>query len=450
MDTHARIPFPRLLDAWRRAEALLDDPSLGLHIIAATELRPMERLQHESEWVVLQLFVVSATVGEGLQRFARFFPVGFYGSELVLERSEADRALLIRHVVPFGCDVPRSFSEFILGLVIRMLQELPVHPVRARELRLRHAAPPSPAEHERVLGTQVTFAAAESSIRIDESELATALRAPNPTLAASLLRIAGEQLASLAPTESLVEKVRALLVAELPAGGPSAERIAEALQLSVRTLARRLAQHGTSHQALLDEVRARLARRYLQEERRPVAEVAELLGFAEPSTFHRAFKRWYGVAPTSFRDKDRDKDKDKDKGKDKNTDKGKEDDAAADAQVRLHKLKDEQRKLEKDLARAASERARQQEILDESFVFQPSAQPTLRTGKAGKGALFVPSEKAQRAPERIPSEALPRVGALLRHKQQRFLVIEKWSELEAGQQEAARLSARLVAPLEAP
>ncbi|MFO0572707.1 MAG: AraC family transcriptional regulator ligand-binding domain-containing protein [Polyangia bacterium] len=306
LDSRARIPFPLLLDAWRRAEAVLDDPSLGLHIIAGTELRPMERLQHESEWVVLQLFVVSATVGEGLQRFARFFPVGFYGSELVLERSEAERALHIRHVVPFGGELPRSFSEFILGLVIRMLQEFPVQPVRARELRLRHAAPPSPpspTEHERILGTQVTFGAPESSVRIDASELATALRVPNPTLAASLTHIAGEQLASLAPTESLVEKVQALLVAELPAGNPGAERIAEALQLSVRTLARRLAQQGTSHQALLDEVRARLARRYLQEERRPVSEVAELLGFAEPSTFHRAFKRWYGVSPTSFRDK---------------------------------------------------------------------------------------------------------------------------------------------------
>jgi AraC-like DNA-binding protein len=301
VNTNARIPFPLLLQAWHRTEGLLADPGLGLHIIAGMELRPMERLQHESEWIVLQLFVVSATVREGLQRFARFLPVGFYGSQLVL--SPRPRALHIRHEVPFGCDLPRSFSEFMLGLVIRMLQEFPVRPVRARGIRLRHPEPRARTEYEQVFGADLTFAAGEDSVQIDESDLETPLRMPNPTLAQSLEGIGSEQLIGLAPTESLVEKVRALLVAELPAGNPNAERIAEALQLSVRTLARRLAEHGTSHKALLDEVRARLAQRYLQQERCPVNEVAEPLGFAEPSTFHRAFKRWYGVSPTSFRDK---------------------------------------------------------------------------------------------------------------------------------------------------
>jgi hypothetical protein len=49
----------------------------------------------------------------------------------------------------------------------------------------------------------------------------------------------------------------------------------------------------------------------------------------------------------------------------------------------------------------------------------------------------------------VPGEALPRVGSLLQHKKQRFLAIKSWSELEQGQQEAGRLNAQLVAPMEA-
>lgn len=74
--------------------------------------------------------------------------------------------------------------------------------------------------------------------------------------------------------EPFIERVRALLVAELPSGNPDAGHIAGAMNRSIRTLSRRLREPGTPHKALLDEVRARLARRYLLTERRPVSEAA--------------------------------------------------------------------------------------------------------------------------------------------------------------------------------
>ena len=60
-------------------------------------------------------------------------------------------------------------------------------------------------------------------------------------------------------------------------------------------------KEGTSHQDLLDEVRSELSRRYLQEPELAICEVAYLLGFSEPSAFHRAFRRWTGVTPKAFR-----------------------------------------------------------------------------------------------------------------------------------------------------
>jgi len=88
---------------------------------------------------------------------------------------------------------------------------------------------------------------------------------------------------------------------ELQGGNPAAETIAEHLHMSVRTLARRLAEEDTSHKALLDELRSDLARRYLSDAGLAISEVAFLLGFSEPSAFHRAFKRWTGQTPRQFR-----------------------------------------------------------------------------------------------------------------------------------------------------
>ena len=84
-----------------------------------------------------------------------------------------------------------------------------------------------------------------------------------------------------------------------PAGDPAA--LAEALHVSERTLQRRLQEEGSSFQQLLDDTRRDLAVQHLAQPDLAPLEIAYLLGFADPSNFYRAFKRWYGVAPDAYR-----------------------------------------------------------------------------------------------------------------------------------------------------
>jgi AraC-like DNA-binding protein len=80
------------------------------------------------------------------------------------------------------------------------------------------------------------------------------------------------------------------------------EVIASRLGTSPRTLQRRLREEEqTSHKQLLDEIRHALALRYLDTEGLSIGEAAFLLGFSEPSAFHRAFKRWTGATPGAYR-----------------------------------------------------------------------------------------------------------------------------------------------------
>jgi AraC-like DNA-binding protein len=298
-DPNATIPHPLMLEVWRRAEQLLGDPSVGLHALERLEVRMFQHMQYESEYVVLQMFVSSATLGEGLARFARYFAVTFYGSRIHVERGAG--LVRVRHQVLGARDVPRSFAEFILGLVARTIQELTVPPVQPREIAFAHPAPPSTADHERLLSAPVRFSAGEDIIVLQEADLDAPLCSANPALVRGLEQHAEELLARLPRLESFTDQVRALIAAELQGGNPNADHIARALSMSVRTLSRRLEELGTSHKALLDEVRAELARRYLVEDGRPINETAALLGFSEVSAFHRAFRRWYGCSPTDYR-----------------------------------------------------------------------------------------------------------------------------------------------------
>lgn len=77
--------------------------------------------------------------------------------------------------------------------------------------------------------------------------------------------------------------------------------MAQALLLSQRTLQRRLQEEGTSYQQLLDDTRRELAEQYLGQVDLTLLEVAYLLGFADPSNFFRAFRRWFGETPGEYR-----------------------------------------------------------------------------------------------------------------------------------------------------
>ena len=92
------------------------------------------------------------------------------------------------------------------------------------------------------------------------------------------------------------------IIEHLPDGPPNQQQIAQALHVSNRTLQRKLKNEGTSFMDLLQDTRLQLARKYLSHPNRSIVETAYMLGFSEPSTFSRAFKRWTGVAPADFRD----------------------------------------------------------------------------------------------------------------------------------------------------
>jgi AraC-like DNA-binding protein len=107
-------------------------------------------------------------------------------------------------------------------------------------------------------------------------------------------------LAQLPKPHGLVEAARASLRSGLGQRKATPDELARALHLSERTLRRRLALEGTSYQALLDEVRRALALTLVLRSDLSFAQMAEQLGFADASTYYRAFKRWTGTTPREY------------------------------------------------------------------------------------------------------------------------------------------------------
>jgi AraC-like DNA-binding protein len=299
LDPSARMPYERWLDLWRRIELDVRDPAIGLHVAALTDFSVFRMVEYETEYTLAQLVASSATVGDALDRLGRFFPIG-WGATRFEARHGAE--VVFRVVFPSGVSPPRTLAEYMIGIVVNVLRDLPAAPVKPLAVRCAHPAPPDLTEHRKRFGDRLVFDAADYAIVVAPEALAARLTTARPELAATLERRAETLLADLRPPLSLVDSVRALLTARIEhRGDESVDAIARALNTSVRTLTRRLAEHGTSHRELLSQVRIELAERYLAEPGITVREVARRLGFADASAFHRAFRRWTGRSPSELR-----------------------------------------------------------------------------------------------------------------------------------------------------
>ncbi|KEQ19758.1 AraC family transcriptional regulator [Endozoicomonas numazuensis] len=101
--------------------------------------------------------------------------------------------------------------------------------------------------------------------------------------------------------ESVIKKIRSLIGSNFTRKIPGFDEVAEMLNISSRTLRRRLEKEGTSYQRVKDDCRRDAAIDYLTRSDMSINSVASLMGFDEPSAFHRSFKKWTGITPGEFR-----------------------------------------------------------------------------------------------------------------------------------------------------
>ena len=103
--------------------------------------------------------------------------------------------------------------------------------------------------------------------------------------------------------DHLLQTIKELIEESLPSGIPSLVQVADYVKLSPRTLKRRLANKSVTFRELVQQIQKEVALNYLKSSTKSIGEITFLTGFSEQSAFNRAFKRWTGEAPTSYRTK---------------------------------------------------------------------------------------------------------------------------------------------------
>ncbi len=239
-----------------------------------------------------------ADLRSALLSLARYLPVHNEALELRLSE-ERGVAILALNVRSFGVIEPRHFTELSLGAFFRIVSRFLGPLWKPSRVCFEHAPPRDPSTHKRFFGCRVEFNHDFNGIVFASKDLDSPISMSD----AMLVRYAHRYVDSVVRHRdaSPGEKVRELIRLWLPSGTCSADKVARGLGVDRRSVHRYLSQGGESFSSVMNEVRAELAPRLLNS-RRPLSEIAELVGFSGSAAFSRWFKQTFGRSPTQWRD----------------------------------------------------------------------------------------------------------------------------------------------------
>ena len=287
-----RIPLARYLDVYRMATLRCGDPDFGLHV------------GHIAYFSGMNLHLYMTTICRNLKEYFNVIPStirlrGDMGRVLI--RSQGDFIRLEWHPLNTEIATWRPLIDEMLKSSAEIVNAICALPVPVRAAEFAYPAPDDKRALKRAFSTNLKFGCEVSCLYFSREVVRYPLIDvgfdPGGDFWAGA-RSVFEEPVSIDP---FLQDTRIAIRRALPGGGLTIDSLAGELGISRRTLQRRLSALGSSFKAMLQDVREEQSRRYLDDPRLAVTEIALLLGYSDQASFSNAFRAWCGCAPTEYR-----------------------------------------------------------------------------------------------------------------------------------------------------
>jgi len=294
-DSDARIAQSKVTALWHHAVHASGNEALALNLAANVTTDALHLLGYS--------LMSSMTLLEGCQRFIRYQRVVGELFDISMNECDAHFELDFGYRETDESFVPQSIDAAmaVMAAYTRWLTQSKT--VSPSAIYLMRTEPIQAKAYTDLFQCPVYFSHNRNQMHYHEETMALMIPTAHKELATLHDQLLGGYLDKLDKL-SITDMVEEKLMRMLPSGLPKAEALAKALNISSRTLHRRLSEEGLNFQTCLEQVRKKLARVYLEssldQAELSLKEVAYLLGFSEPSSFYRAFKRWYSKTPGQF------------------------------------------------------------------------------------------------------------------------------------------------------
>ncbi|WP_440466446.1 AraC family transcriptional regulator [Pseudomonas sp. YH-1] len=291
-DPARRISYRQAVSMIQRALEALPERGLGLWVGDHNVLGTLGLLGH-----VLSLCRTLRDAFEVGRRFQH--TTGGMTLCNLLEGPE-ESAIEVECRLPYADVQIFAVEEFFASVLVynRALIGNAFQPLR---FEFTHAAPSYEAEYQRLLGPNLAFGCARNRMLIASHWLDLQLPSHQPVALRQALDLLETVGAPQQQKTGLLESVERAILRDLPEGC-QIDKIAADLNMSSRTLRRRLGEQQMTFEALQEKVRRARAMSLLSNPRMPIERIAEALGYSDVRGFRRAFKRWTGQSPSACRE----------------------------------------------------------------------------------------------------------------------------------------------------
>jgi AraC-like DNA-binding protein len=292
-ESAVRVSMHGYFGLWASMVGATQNPGLPIELASSITIEDFELLGF--------LVMTSATGADAVDTLFRYLPLLTEGGEWSREVADELHVARWRRIVDGGELEQRVANEFAVAQYVRVMRQVRRQDITPVRVTFRHREPTSTRAHAAFFRCPIEWCAPVDSVCLEPRALDF-----TPTLASSglhaFLRARADELLALRVAPSTItDQIREAIAVELPSGPPPLSRVARRLAMSERSLRRTLHREQQSFRQIVDCVRKDRAIELLRSGQVSIGEVSARLGFSDPSAFSRAFKRWCGRSPQSFR-----------------------------------------------------------------------------------------------------------------------------------------------------
>jgi AraC-like DNA-binding protein len=287
-----RFPLESLLNLADSVVAATDAPDLGLYTGRISYLNQLH----------LQLYM--STVCTTFREYLNLMPsVLRFAGDMGEVRIRREDALIRLAWLPLWEETrtSRFLSDEFLTTAAAIVNSLCIRPILPVKACFTYAEPEDLTLLLETFGENLHFEQEFSCLYFPRDSLDYPLTQLNRSLSESLKQPIAHLFDDGAPDDAFLLQLRTTLLNLLPAGEAGVDEVASRLNVSRRTLQRRLADRDTNFQQYLQNTRAQLALSYLADQHLGITDIAFLLGYADQGSFSSAFKSWHGTSPREYR-----------------------------------------------------------------------------------------------------------------------------------------------------
>lgn len=291
IDPEHRIPASRVFAAWEIAEAATGDATLPIVVGRQASIQRFGMLGYA--------LYTSYTVADAIAALSRYhLLINDSGTWDVEARPGG--VVVTWHRGGEPARGRRLANEQALASFIEIGRETAEGSLEVLEVWLERAAPASVTAHHDYFGTRIHWSSPTSAVHLSPASLSHKPRGANKLLAEHFMAQADAAIARVAKRDSWTARTAKVISERLPSGIPTSTTIAGVLEVSERTLRRRLQEEGTGFAELVTSVQRERAKDLLASGT-AVRDAAFAAGFADATAFSRAYRRWTGTAPSAAR-----------------------------------------------------------------------------------------------------------------------------------------------------